>query len=80
MRGENALDRKYPENDDNTLFIRHCSGPITFQELREQIENHFGPENLDTLWIDSGMIQEKCFGYDLYDPADYGKYFIISRD
>ena len=77
----NALDRKFPENDERTLYIRHCSGSYTFEDLKEQILSHFGQDtNIDLLTIDSEVIQERCFGYDLHDPADYGKYFVIPVD
>jgi len=78
---DNALTRRYPESSETTLYIRHSSGGITFEEIREQVVAHFGRHaNMDLMTIDSEEIQEACFGYDLHDPADFGKYFVISFD
>ena len=75
----NALDREYPENDEGTLYIRHGSGPWTLEELTETIEAYFPKLHPSCIEITSELIQERCFGYDLHDPSDYGKYFVVTR-
>jgi hypothetical protein len=75
-----VTDRVYPKNDETTLHIRDNGGSFTIEEILDLAREHFKIEDVNKLTITMAEIQECCFGYDLYDPVDYGNYFIIQKE
>lgn len=70
-----------PTNDKNTLYIFSGHGGFSFDELNKSIRDHFGEDiDFDTLSIASEYIHTRCITYDLYDPADYDNYLVVSRN
>lgn len=68
---------RYPKSDESTLFIQGRDHKLG--DLIEQAKAHFGIDDVSDLTFDVDEIQIKCFGYDLYDSADYLFYTVISK-
>ena len=67
-----------PEDTETCKYYpSYCE--ILLSELIEIAEGYFPDTPLDKITIDHQKIQVKCFGYDLYDPADYMNFYIFEK-
>lgn len=72
-------EERLPENTETCLYIPDFGGNNTLQDLIDAAVTHFGEVGFDDLNIESENIQIACFGYDLYDPVDWRRYFVITK-
>jgi len=72
------LRRNYwPDNDENTLYI--AENEMSLDELIEHAKEYFADRyDSEKILISFGNIHTRCIDYDLYDPADWTDFTIIS--
>lgn len=67
----------WPENDENTLYI--TENELTLEELCVYAKDYFGERyDIRKITISFEKIHTSCIDYDLYDPADWTDFTIIS--
>jgi len=70
---------RLPQDTKNTKYVAWPQyDKISLGELRDYAEKFFPGVDAYCIKIDLVEIQIKCFGYDLYDPADYQWYYVFS--
>lgn len=78
-----AANSYTPVNDENTLFISANDVAVDFDEIRDQINAHFGrfhkKAELADFTFEAQHIHTECLGYDRYDPGDWTNYLVIRR-
>lgn len=75
-----AKDFRLPEDTDTQLHVFMSAGGTSLDELLGCIRNHFGDDvSGDQLEITAENIQVQCFGYDLYDSADYMDFLVVRK-
>lgn len=73
-------EERLPVSTETTLYIPDFGGDNTLQDLIDKAVEHFGECGFDDLTIESENIQIACFGYDLYDPIDWRRYFVVRKN
>jgi hypothetical protein len=64
-----------PVSCDVKLYIMIGFVGITFADLMDQVERHFGGSiDFNDIRIESELIHTRCITYDRYDPCDYDNY------
>jgi hypothetical protein len=68
-----------PEDTDVKIYLEDPG--YTLNELLIAAQEKWGDEvDMSKIRVEYEEIQVKCFGYDLYDPADYLNYFILTLE
>jgi hypothetical protein len=71
---------RLPKDTDNKIHIEE----YLVQNINDLIifaQEKWGEDvDISKVSVIFEEIQVKCFGYDQYDPADYIKYFILSKE
>lgn len=71
---------RLPTDTDTKIYIEE----YLIQNINDLIiyaQEKWGPEvDISKVSVIFEEIQVKCFGYDQYDPADYIKYFILTKE
>ena len=71
---------RLPKDTDNKIHIEE----YLIQNINDLIiyaQEKWGEDvDISKVSVIFEEIQVKCFGYDQYDPADYIKYFILSKE
>lgn len=71
---------RLPKDTDNKIHVEE----YLVQNINDLIiyaQEKWGEDvDISKVSVTFEEIQVKCFGYDQYDPADYIKYFILSKE
>ena len=68
----------WPQNNENTLYIEgDC---LSLGEIAKMAKEKWPNTDLSDLRVSAEHIHTHCLGYDLYDPADWTDFIVISKD
>ncbi len=72
---------RFPKDTDDTIYVHAHYISYDLDDLLNRARCKWGDEiGLEHLSIGAEYIQINCFGYDLYDPADWACFITITVD